>query len=125
MTSRKKILLVEDDASVLEILAMYLTESGFDVLTAADGMEALDVFQHHHTTIGVVLTDLGLPRLGGWEMFRQMKAIDPAVRALLASGYVDPQLRKEAIDLGAVDFLQKPYKPAEVLERLSSLLSTP
>ena len=118
------ILVIEDDPSLLDLLRTLLEVNGYEVLTAADGMDAVDCFREHADKISLVISDLGLPRLGGWEAFQQMKALKPSVKALLASGYFEAGLREEAIRMGAIDFLQKPYRPPEIIQRISAILSS-
>jgi response regulator RpfG family c-di-GMP phosphodiesterase len=67
---------------------------------------------------------MGLPRLGGWEMFQKIHEINPSAKAILASGYLDPKLRKEMIEAGAVDFVQKPYEPDIILNRIREALDS-
>ena len=70
---------------------MMLEENGIKVLEAVDGMEAVEIFTAHKDEIGVVLSDLGLPRLGGWEAFLKMKKINPELKGILASGFFNPE----------------------------------
>ena len=90
---RKTILVVEDDDMLRELLIIVLEENGFDVLTAKDGVEAYETYVRNRDIIVLVLSDLGLPRLGGWESFSKMKEVDPSIKAILASGYFDPELK--------------------------------
>ncbi len=116
------VLLVEDEATLLDLLDTLLVEQGYKTLMARDGVEAVEVYQQNKDAIAIVLSDMGLPRLGGWEAFHQMRLINPAVKVILASGYLDPNLRKEMIDAGAVDFIQKPYVAEEILKRIRSVI---
>ena len=65
--------------------------------------------------IDVVVTDLGLPRLSGADAFAEMRKINPSARIILASGYIEPQVKSKLMADGARTFIQKPYVPAEVL----------
>jgi len=121
----KTILVVEDDPSLLDLLRTLLEINGYEVLTATDGIEAVELFREHASRISLVISDLGLPRLGGWEAFQQMKALKPSVKALLASGYFEASLREDALRMGAIDFVQKPYRPPEIIKRIDSILSSP
>jgi len=116
------VLVVEDEEMLLDLLKVFLEENGYKVLTAADGMEAVEVYEKHVQEIRVVLSDMGLPKLGGWEAFRRMKLINPSVRCILASGYFDPDLRTEMINEGAVDFVQKPYIPSVILSYITAAI---
>jgi DNA-binding response OmpR family regulator len=119
------ILVVEDDPMLLDLLATVLEEHGYKVLTAHDGLDAVEQFIQHQKEIALVLSDMGLPRLGGWEAFQEMKKIDPQVNTIMASGYLDPNLKAEMLRAGAKDFVQKPYVMHEVLQKIRELVGTP
>ncbi len=116
------VLLVEDEEQLRVLLEMFLEENGYRIITASDGETAVEIFRKHSNEIAVVLSDLGLPKLGGWEAFLQMKAINPRVKAILASGYFDPELKQEIIKSGAKHFVQKPYQPPDVLIKIRQLI---
>jgi DNA-binding response OmpR family regulator len=116
------VLLVEDEEMLLDLLATILTAKGYNVLTAKDGMEGLRIYTEQPDRIALVISDMGLPKLGGWEMFRRMKEINKDVRAILASGYLDPNIRIEMIEAGAKDFIQKPYEPETMLKRIREII---
>ncbi|MFI5251637.1 MAG: response regulator [Bacteroidota bacterium] len=118
------ILLVEDEEMLLDLLQTILLSKGFNVLTAKDGLEAIDVYKSHEGKIDLILSDMGLPRMGGWEMFCQIKEMNPKVKAILASGYLDPNLKAEMIKAGAKDFVQKPYEPDIILKRIREVIDT-
>jgi two-component system cell cycle sensor histidine kinase/response regulator CckA len=94
------------------------------VLTAHDGQQAVDIYRKFGDGISIVLSDMGLPKLGGWEVFRQMKEMNPNVRCILASGYFDPDLRLQMVKEGAVDFVQKPYVPNVILARIGEAINS-
>jgi PAS domain S-box-containing protein len=116
------VLLVEDEETLLSLLQTLLEENGYRALVAKDGQEAVEVFSRHRSEIRLVLSDMGLPRLGGWEVLQKMKELDPNVKCILASGYLDPDLKLEMIKDGAVDFVQKPYVPHLILTRIRSII---
>ncbi len=116
------ILLVEDEEMLLDLLQALLEENGYQVLTAKDGMQAVEVYKAHAEEISIVLSDMGLPKLGGWEAFRRMREVNPKIRCILASGYFDPDLRVEMIQEGAIDFVQKPYVPNLILPRINEAI---
>jgi two-component system cell cycle sensor histidine kinase/response regulator CckA len=123
--SGQTVLLVEDEEMLLDLLATLLEEHGYRVLTAHDGQEAVNIYKQYGERISIVLSDMGLPKLGGWEVFRQMKEINPNVRCILASGYFDPDLRLQMVNEGAVDFVQKPYVPSVILARIGEAIHAP
>jgi FixJ family two-component response regulator len=69
-----------------------------------------------------VLSDLGLPRLGGWEAFLKMRKINPELKGVLASGYFNADVRNEIIKSGARDFIQKPYNSVQIIKMIREML---
>ena len=118
---KETILLVEDEEMLIDLLRTILEARGYTVMMAQDGMSGLDLYQQHKDEIDLIISDMGLPKLGGWEMFQRMKKINPKVKAILASGYLDPNLRAEMIRGGAKDFIQKPYEPDTILRRIREI----
>lgn len=116
------ILVVEDEEMLRELLAGLFEEHGYEVLAARDGAEAVELYRSNKDRIAIVLSDMGLPKLGGWEMFQQIKTINPGVKAILASGYFDPNLKMTMMKAGARDFIQKPYVSDAVLERVREII---
>jgi two-component system cell cycle sensor histidine kinase/response regulator CckA len=121
--SQYTVLLVEDEESLLDVLRLVLEAHGYNVLTAVDGEEAVKVFTEQRARIAVVLSDMGLPRLGGWDALIRIKEIDPDAKVILASGFYETKLREEVLAAGAVDFIQKPYVPDIVLSRIADIIA--
>jgi DNA-binding NtrC family response regulator len=113
---------VEDEESLRDLLKLVLEGNGIKVLQAVDGVEAVEIFTAHQDEIGVVLSDIGLPRLGGWDAFLKMKEIKPDLKGVLASGFFNPDVRTEIIKSGAMDFIQKPYNSAQIIKMIRDLL---
>ncbi|MEO5721194.1 MAG: ATP-binding protein [Chthoniobacterales bacterium] len=116
------ILLVEDEDMLRELGVEILSGEGYRVMAARDGVEAVEMFSAHHEDVGLVVCDLGLPRMGGYDAFLKMKEIRPDVRAIVASGYLEPSLRSEILKAGVIDTLQKPYDFKEMLERIRAII---
>ncbi|MGZ5002209.1 MAG: response regulator, partial [Chthoniobacterales bacterium] len=95
---------------------------GYRVLTAKDGEEAVETFVLHRDEIGLVVCDLGLPKLGGRDAFLKMKRSKPSVRAIVASGYLEPAIRSEILKAGVLDCIQKPYDFRELLGKVRSVI---
>jgi CheY-like chemotaxis protein len=112
------ILLVEDEEMLRDLGVQILTGEGYRVIAAKDGVEAVELFALHREAIGLVVCDLGLPRLGGRDAFMKMKGIKPDVRAIVASGYLEPSVRSEILRAGVIDTIQKPYDFREMLEKI-------
>jgi len=116
------ILLVEDEEMLRELGVSILENEGFRVLAAKDGIEAVALFEAHSDEIGLVVCDLGLPRLGGREAFLKMKETKPGVRAIVASGYLEPTIRSEMLKAGVIDTIQKPYDFNDLLVKIRSII---
>jgi two-component system, cell cycle sensor histidine kinase and response regulator CckA len=118
----KTILVVEDEELLRELVQSLLESTGYSILIARDGKEAVEVFTRHADTIDLVLTDLGLPRLGGWEACQQMQLINPKLKIAVASGYLDPAAKEEMRRGGVQRFVHKPYLGTELLKTITGLL---
>ena len=116
------ILLVEDEEMLRELGVSILESEGFRVLAAKDGVEAVALFESYCDEIGLVVCDLGLPRLGGREAFLKMKESRPGVRAIVASGYLEPAIRSEMLKAGVIDTIQKPYDFNDLLAKIRSII---
>ena len=114
------ILVVDDEESVRLIAAQLLGSMGFDVVTAADGVEALDCYRR--MPIRAVLTDLTMPRMGGLETFRELRRLDPACPVVLISGYNEREAIQDFLGLGLAAFVQKPFVRADLLRAMRKAL---
>ncbi len=110
------ILVVEDVDRERTATAKTLKDLGYQVLEAADGREAVKTFVEHREAVKLVFLDMIMPNLSGKETFRWLKKIDPNVKVLITSGYLDQSRVDEALIEGVCGFLEKPYG-AEELER--------
>ena len=122
MTRTPTILVVEDEEVLIELLRGALVNNGFSVITVQDGGEAIKVYRERGKTIDVVLTDMGLPTKGGWEVLEEIKKMNPKAKVICASGFLENSLREEMIAAGAVEFIQKPYVYAELIALINTLL---
>lgn len=116
------ILIVEDEEMLANLLKGILEDQGYKVITANDGQDGLEKYQQNKDDIQIILSDMGLPRLGGYEMFMKMKELNPNVKAILASGYFEPNLKIELVNAGAKDFIQKPYVTEIIIQRIREVL---
>ena len=119
---RAWVLFVDDEAPQAELMKNFLENHGYRVLVAQDGIEAVSLFSRHKAEIDVVVLDLGLPRLGGWEAFLRMKQEDPGVKAIFASGYIKTEVKAEMMRHGAAAIIHKPYLPEELSEQVIAAL---
>jgi PAS domain S-box-containing protein len=113
------VLFVEDEIRQLELMRRTLEKAGYRVLVATDGVEAVETFLRHKDEISVVILDLGLPKLNGWEALKKMRKADPALKPILATGYISHDM-ESAMDQGELSaLLMKPYQPNEIIEKVS------
>src|SRR3989454_6781173 len=114
-----RVLVVEDDDAIAQVLQRSLRMEGYDVRVAGDGVAALD--QAHAFLPDLVVLDLGLPRLDGIEVARELRARDD-VPILVLTARDAVESRVEGLDSGADDYLVKPFERQELLARLRALL---
>lgn len=108
------VLLVDDEPVVLSTTAELLREIGFDVLQAPDGAKALDLLRSHGDVIDAVVLDLAMPGMDGSTCFFAIREMLPEMPVIIASGFSRDGRVQELIDMGADDFLQKPYRLADL-----------
>jgi DNA-binding response OmpR family regulator len=114
-----RVLVVEDDAEITDVLRRSLRNEGYEVRTAGDGVEALD--QAQAFVPDLVVLDLGLPRLDGTEVCRQLRA-EGDVPILVLTARAETDDRVGGLDSGADDYLVKPFERRELLARIRALL---
>jgi DNA-binding response OmpR family regulator len=120
MSDRPSALLVDDDARLAELLCEYLAKNDVAVTVAADGQEGLRAALSGR--FDVVLLDLMLPGLDGLEVCRRIRAKDPRLPILMLTARGDDVERVVGLELGADDYLPKPFNPRELLARVRALL---
>jgi two-component system cell cycle sensor histidine kinase/response regulator CckA len=116
------ILLVEDEVLLREITGSTLEANGYTILTAEDGEKAVEIYSQNHHNIQLVLSDMGLPKFNGYELFKKLRAIHPGIRMIIASGYIDPAEKSILFKEGIKDFIQKPYNEVTLLRSIRSIL---
>jgi DNA-binding NtrC family response regulator len=109
----ERILIVDDEEMNREFLHELLTEQGYDVKTAVDGVAAVELLRNE--AFHVVLTDLRMPRMNGIELVRQLKEIAPSSVGIIFTGYAAIETAVEAIKIGAYDYIPKPFR-SEVIQ---------
>ena len=117
------ILVVEDEEDMLELLAEVLGTNGYRVFSAKDGEEAIRISRQNENRIDLVLCDVQLPKISGRETCRQIKQMNPDVKIVFASGFLDSAMKKELIEAGASDFVQKPCSPSFIIKTIRKVLT--
>ena len=116
------VLLVEDDELLRRVIARGLVESGYQILVAGDGEEALAVASRHDGPIDVVVTDVVMPKLSGRELAAQMRAIRPSTKVLYTSGYSDQIIARRGVLAPGQHYIPKPYTIETLERRIDELL---
>jgi DNA-binding response OmpR family regulator len=115
-----RVLVVEDDAEIAHVLQRSLRLDGYEVKLASDGVQALD--EAHAFLPDVIVLDLGLPRLDGIDVARRLRDDGDDVPILILTARDAVESRVEGLDIGADDYLVKPFEMAELLARIEALL---
>lgn len=118
------ILLVDDEEFVRDLGKRILASSGYTVLTAVDGAQALEVYRKERNRISLIILDLIMPEMGGTQCLQEILRIDPKAKVLIASGFALTGRTKEPLDMGAVGFVGKPYNIREVLRTVRDILDS-
>ncbi|MFH1743756.1 MAG: PAS domain S-box protein, partial [bacterium] len=121
----ESILLVDDEQVILnlgkEILEMY----GYTVLPASDGRGALGIFFTERDRIDLVILDLSMPHLSGWEVLERLHTVAPDVKVIVSTGHDERRLRESLDRLGVAGYASKPYRPADLARKVREVLDTP
>jgi DNA-binding NtrC family response regulator len=117
MSSARRLLIVDDEPAVLDLLKRYLERVGYAVEMSASAEGALQLFDAAPDRYDLVITDLRLPGMGGEDLLKRMRERRPALRAMIASGY------PHRPTLANVGFLLKPYLPKMMVETIEQMFS--
>ena len=120
--AQQTVLIAEDEGEIRELLAMMFESEGLAVLKAADGEQALAFVKEHPHDIVLLVTDLGLPKLGGIELIQQARVFIPGLKVIAATGFGHINVRTELHNVGVEDFFPKPFSPIELLAAARRLL---
>ncbi len=116
-------LVVDDEEGLRETARLMLEDIGFDVITACDGVEAVEIFRRLHAKIDAVLLDMTMPNMDGKSAFRKMRRIDPDARVILSSDYNEQEATSHFAGKGLAGFIQKPYRLAALRSKLQEVFS--
>ncbi len=115
----QKILIIEDEEGIVHLLNLYLKDAGYDVVVARDGADGLAMHAREHPDL--VLLDIMLPAIDGFEVCRRIRAWSKTpILMLTARGNEDDRI--QGLDLGADDYLVKPFSPRELVSRVRAIL---
>ncbi|HXH74049.1 MAG TPA: response regulator [Bacteriovoracaceae bacterium] len=117
-----KILLVEDEAALRNVIEATLKNNGYKVALATNGVEALELIEKSEFKFDIIVTDVVMPKMGGSELFEKVRVLFPETKVLLMSGYTEEKLLNYGV-LGMEDFfLEKPFSAQELLKKISAIL---
>ena len=116
------ILFVDDEETVVDVGVQMLHKSGYTVLRAVNGPEAIDIYNDKKADIDLVILDMIMPGMGGSQVYDKIKAINPHVKVLLSSGYSIEGMAKEIMDRGCNGFVQKPFTMNQLARKVKEIL---
>lgn len=121
MAEKRRILVVDDEDALRTVLSAELNSEGYEVGTAADGMEALDELQKG--TYDLVLLDIKMPNMNGFEVLKVIKERHAGTKVIMLTGFADLKNAIESKKLGAEDFVSKPYDLVDLLTTIDRVMS--
>ena len=117
----KNILICDDAAFMRMMIKDILTKNGYEVVAeAANGVEAVELYKSHQPDL--VTMDITMPEMDGIEAVKQIKAVNPAAKVIMCSAMGQEAMVVEAIKLGALDFIVKPFKPDRIIQAVEKVL---
>ncbi len=122
LATKQTILLVDDDDHVRDLGVRILERAGYDILTAVNGKEALQVYKKEHDTIALVILDLIMPEMGGKECLGELLKFDPEAKVIISTGASADDELKKAVKPYARGLVNKPYEISQLLHAVQSAL---
>jgi sigma-B regulation protein RsbU (phosphoserine phosphatase) len=116
------VLVIDDDRSILDNLEFNLKLYGYNVLKAPDGSVGIDIFKRHMAEIDAVITDMKMPGLSGFDVIKNILAIDPDIGIIVFTGHGDTENAVAAMREGAINYIQKPFKMENLLLSIESAI---
>jgi len=116
------VLLVDDEDIIVSIGEKILKRMGYDVITAKNGKEAIELYKENKASVDIVVLDMIMPEMGGGETYDKLKEINPSVRVLLSSGYSIEGQASEILKRGCDGFIQKPFRMRLLSRKIRELL---
>ena len=119
MNSKMRILVVDDEQKVLNVIEAYLIKEGFEVLTSMDGEDALNKFKNE--LIHLIILDLMLPKLSGEEVCNKIRAVSP-VPIIMLTAKIEEDNKIDGLAIGADDYITKPFSNRELVSRVKAII---
>jgi len=118
---RKTVLVVDDEPGLLDIGREFLLRSGYHVITAVNGEEAIRSYQA--CSVDLVILDIGLPGMKGFDCLKTLISINREIKVIISSGYTTEDDKEQAMNIGASFYLPKPYTMKELLDVTKMVLN--
>ena len=122
--AKETVFLIDDDDMIADVSELILKNSGYDVVIAKSGKEAIEVYKENHSRIDMVILDMILPDMDGGDTYDRLKEINPGIKVLLASGYDIDYQGSDIMERGCDGFIQKPFNMNELLEKIRGILTS-
>ena len=117
------VLVADDDIQVMDMVLRALEKSGYSVITAEDGQDAMAKYMDNRDRIDLVVLDMVMPQMGGRDCLLQLRKIDPSVKVLIMTGYTTDGSAEELLEVGAARVIQKPFELLAFTEAIQSLIN--
>ena len=121
-TGSGTVLLVDDEQNVLAVTSQMLTKSGYTVIEAKTGREAIESYTRDREKIDLIILDMVMPEIGGGDVYDSIKALNPRAKVLLASGYSLEGQAREIMKRGCDGFIQKPFSLKELASKVKMIM---
>jgi len=125
LAGSETLLLVEDQEDLRDLVGGFLRENGYTVLEARDGIEGLEVAEQHHGQIQLLVTDVVMPRMGGWELAERLVSLRPGLKVLYLSGYSEYSVAHHAAKYRPGTLLEKPFLMNMLAQKVREILEKP
>jgi len=119
------VLVIDDEATVLEFIGTALRRAGYRVLTASDGRGALEVYDRENGAIETVVLDVVMPVMGAHDLLPELEARNPELKILLTSGYSEAEARRLCTAFPSASFIQKPYTGQQIARAVELIMGAP
>ncbi len=122
--TKETVMVVDDEVHVMLLAKMMLAESGYRVVTAKDGFEAIENYKKLKDKIDLVILDFTMPGMHGDQVFEELRKIDPSVSVILSSGFADQTKLNRMFSQGLKEFVAKPYTQQRLLSEIRNVLDS-
>ena len=117
-----RVLLVDDEKTIIDVCTQMLQRLGYHVLEAIDGQQAIDIFEKEKDAIDIVLLDMRMPGMNGATVYNRLIQIQPDVKVILFSGFFENQHIRKILENENVDLIQKPVRLKQMSQKLENML---